>query len=193
MKGGARQKCPKRLEALTEKARSPLALSRDCGTAGRAFDGDVRDAGETQHPVCAHVYQPTVCRSPLLHPPPPPSSSSSSSQHVDDVGEEDEAHDGEKHQHQNVHHGGNGVRRWRCEEDEQQSVQELRKRSAVFGGSPADPSPRDSSGSKTGSKQLPPSTMTTEISPGPSHPTGKRTALIAPCLGQSQCITREDE
>lgn len=29
-----------------------------------------------------------------------------SSQHVDDVGEEDETHDGEKHQQQDVHHGG---------------------------------------------------------------------------------------
>lgn len=28
-------------------------------------------------------------------------------QQVDDVGKEDEAHDGEKHQHQNVHHDGN--------------------------------------------------------------------------------------
>lgn len=33
-----------------------------------------------------------------------------SSQQVDDVGEEDEAYDGEKHQHQNVHHDGNTVR-----------------------------------------------------------------------------------
>lgn len=38
------------------------------------------------------------------------SSSFSSSQHVDDVREEDEANDGEKHQHQNVHHDGNYVR-----------------------------------------------------------------------------------
>lgn len=29
------------------------------------------------------------------------------SQHVDDVGEEDEAHDGEEHQQHDVHHGGN--------------------------------------------------------------------------------------
>lgn len=33
-----------------------------------------------------------------------------SSQHVDDVGEEDQAHDGEKHQHQNVHHGEDAVK-----------------------------------------------------------------------------------
>lgn len=32
-----------------------------------------------------------------------------SSQHVDDVGEEDEAHDGEEHQQHDVHHGGNAV------------------------------------------------------------------------------------
>lgn len=32
-----------------------------------------------------------------------------SSQQVDDVGEEDEANDGEEHQHQNVHHDGDAA------------------------------------------------------------------------------------
>lgn len=32
-----------------------------------------------------------------------------SSQQVDDVGEEDEADDGEEHQHQNVHHDGDAA------------------------------------------------------------------------------------
>lgn len=57
------------------------------------------------HPPGARA--PTVCVAAGLD---------ASSQHVDDVGEEDEAHDGEEHQHQNVHHDGNNVRdgRWRC-------------------------------------------------------------------------------
>lgn len=65
------------------------------------------------------------CRTGLKHASPAflqdASSSSSSSQQVDDVGEEDEANDGEKHQHQNVHHVGNAVRDGRSggEEDTQ--------------------------------------------------------------------------
>lgn len=63
-----------------------------------------------------------------------------SSQQVDDVGKEDEAYDGEKHQHQNVHHDGNTARDGRCgsEKDAQQNssaVQKDRPRSEAFGGS----------------------------------------------------------
>lgn len=36
------------------------------------------------------------------------------SQQVDDVGKKDEAHDGEKHQHQNVHHDENTARDGCC-------------------------------------------------------------------------------
>ncbi|CAK6961199.1 unnamed protein product [Scomber scombrus] len=73
------------------------------------------------------------------------------SQDVDDVGEKDEAHDGEKHQHQNVHHGGNvmsemdgaDARRSR-QHTKQQPVQEIgrvRKRSEWRRVSPTLPPP----------------------------------------------------
>lgn len=58
------------------------------------------------------------------------------SQHVNDVGEEDEAHDGKEHQHQNVHHGENTVRngRRRREDSERENGHGSRcRRSAMIG------------------------------------------------------------
>lgn len=86
---------------------------------------ETRDAGEEKHTSRARL------------PPRAAERGASASQQVDDVGEEDEAHDGEKHQHQNVHHDGNTARDGRCrrEEDTQQTAQGGdRPRSGSFGG-----------------------------------------------------------
>lgn len=83
------------------------------------------------HPVCPPVHRPTARVA----------EQDASSQQVDDVGEEDEADDGEKHQHQNVHHDGNTVGDGRCRraaKDTQQKQQQQQysrrcRRSAKIG------------------------------------------------------------
>lgn len=70
----------------------------------------------------------------VAHRPPP--RLAAWSQHVNDVGEEDEAHDGKEHQHQNVHHGENTVRngRRRREDTERENRHGSRcGRSAMIG------------------------------------------------------------